>query len=65
MNTPTAPTLRKRLYELGVALQAIVVSHGLISQEQSALWLAVGAALFNVVALVLARRNVENAPDAL
>lgn len=64
MNTPTTPTLRKRLYELGLAIQAIVVTYGLISQEQAALWLALAAALYNVLALVLARRNVEKAPDA-
>lgn len=60
----SAPTVRKRIYELGLVLQTVVVFYGIASQEEAALWLALAGALYNAISLIIARVNVEKAPDA-
>lgn len=49
----TNPELRKRLYEIAAAALLVAVGYGIVSGEESALWLTLVAAVLGV-----ARTNV-------
>ena len=49
---------RSALYAILAALAAIVVSYGLMTQDQAALWLALATNIATAVGLIIARRYV-------
>ncbi|EPD33813.1 hypothetical protein HMPREF9306_00227 [Propionimicrobium lymphophilum ACS-093-V-SCH5] len=52
-----SPQLRQAIYTVLAAAAPLVVAYGLVSQDQAALWLALGSAVLNAAALLLARKN--------
>ena len=54
---------RSALYAILASIAAIVVSYGLITQDQAALWLALAANVLTAVGLIIARRYVPTADD--
>lgn len=59
-----SPQIRSALYAVLAAIAALVVAYGIATRDQAALWLALGSAILNAAALLLARRHVPDAPDA-
>ena len=59
-----SPQIRSALYAVLAAIAALVVAYGIATRDQAALWLALGSAMLNAAALMLARYHVPDAPDA-
>lgn len=53
--------IRAAIYAILVALSAIAVGYGLVTQDEAALWLALATAILNMCGLLLARAHVT--PD--
>ena len=51
---------RASIYAILVAISALIVAYGLLTQDVAALWLALGKTLIDAAALLLARRNVPS-----
>ncbi|MGK0541480.1 phage holin [Propionimicrobium lymphophilum] len=51
------PQLRQAIYTVLAAITPLAVAYGLMTPDQSALWLALGSAVLNAAALLLARKN--------
>ncbi|WP_277035295.1 hypothetical protein [Propionimicrobium lymphophilum] len=51
------PQLRQAVYTVLAAITPLAVAYGLMTPDQSALWLALGSAVLNAAALMLARQN--------
>ena len=51
------PQLRHAIYTVLAAITPLAVAYGLMTPDQSALWLALGSAVLNAAALMLARQN--------
>ena len=61
----TTPTIRSALYAVLVAASALAVAYGVITQDNAALWVALAVAVLDAAGLLLARRHVPDAPDAV
>ena len=51
---------RAALYAILVAVSALIVAYGLLTQDEAALWVALAKTIIDAAALLLARRNVPS-----
>lgn len=58
------PTLRDKIYAVGIAAAAVLLGYGVITQDEVPLWAALLFALLNLFTNSLAKKNVPNAPDS-
>lgn len=52
--------VRASIYAILVALTALIVAYGLLTQDMAALWVALIKTIVDAAALLLARRNVPS-----
>ena len=52
--------IRASIYAILVALTALIVAYGLMTQDMAALWVALIKTVIDAAALLLARRNVPS-----
>ena len=57
------PNARSAIYAVLIAISALAVAYGLLTEDRAALWVALAAALLDSAGLLLARRHIPEAPD--